>query len=843
MKDRNKSKEQLARELVEMRERIAGLEAVAEKYKRSEKVLMERERRFNDIVENAMAWFWEVDANGKYTYVSPVVEKISGYKPGEMLGKNFFDLFHPDDRKKLKNEANKYFDRKAPFREFINRNIHKSGRIVWLSTSGVPILDENGNLLGYRGEDTDITERKRAEEELRKSEERFRKIFDNIKDAIFVETPDGRILDVNKATCDLLGYTREELLSMRVGDVVAPDKAANLPPIIQEKTVKGSVYVETEELLKNGRQVPVEVSNTLVEIGGEKRVIAVLRDISVRKRAERELMERTNRINSQRAAILELSKEDLSDRDYALMRIVEVDARALGVERVNIWIFNEDHTEIVCLENYERSKDNHGKGMRISVNQYPAYFKALEKSRFIAADNALTDSGTREFADEYLIPSGISSMMDATVRLHGKTIGVVCHEHVGPMRQWTQDEKDFAGSIADMVSLALEASERKLAEEMLFHAQKMEAIGTLAGGLAHDFNNILAGIMGYAGLIQKRLDQESPLIEELKAVEGLSRRGADLTRALLTFSKRGRYHPKPFRINNVVEGVLKLVRKTSAEDISIEAELSPDVSNVFGDEGQLDQIFMNLCLNARQAMPRGGTLTIKTRNMKPGEEFLRVHPGLKEGSYVVVIVSDTGIGIDAGTRSRIFEPFFTTRAAQSGTGLGLSIVSGIVEKHGGCIEVESEVGIGTTFKVYLPATEGAVFTVPSWPVENLKGDETILMVDDESDFRRGTGSWLKMNGYTIIEAASGEEALEIVEERKGSIDIVLLDMVMGGMGGPKTFGRLKKMCPGLPVIVCTGYSMDTSSRRMVDVKADGFINKPFELVELAHKIRKVLDSH
>ncbi|MDP8247806.1 MAG: PAS domain S-box protein [Candidatus Tritonobacter lacicola] len=924
-----------------------------------------------------------------------------------------------------------------------------------------------------------------------KTEERFRMIFNKAKDGMFIETADGRIVDVNKAACRMLGYTREELCSMRVKDLMPSEIAAQLPETIQGETVRDGKYIETVNVRKDGTRLPVEVSGTLVEIWGEKMVIAILRDITERKKAEEELLEseekyraliettdtgyqildgagrvidanpefvrltghktldeivgrtviewtaahdkernaeelkkcmekgfvrnlemdyvdndgnitpieinakvvetaeglrilslcrditkrklaekklkgRMERIARQQAAILELSKEAFLDLDFALRRIMKVDALTLVIERVNIWLFNEDRSELVCLQNYRRSKDRYEEGGRLSLKRYPAYFKVLESSRIVAVNDAWSDPRTCEFTASYLSTYGITSMMDVPIRLHGEIIGLICHEHVGSMREWTRDEQDFAGSMADMVSLAFEASERvqakealqksqdryrtllrnipqkvfykdlnstyvlcnesyagdlkiepeefkgktdydffpkeladkyiaddrrimesgkievmeekyvigdkqavvqtfkapvrdekgdiigifgifwditdrKRAEEQLRHAQKMEAVGTLAGGLAHDFNNILAGIMGYASLAKMGLEKSSPLADDMESIEKLSRRGADLTQALLTFSRKGEYHPRPLGLNRVIDDVLKVMGRTAGKRVNIEPEMSPDVSNVMGDEGQLTQVIMNLCLNACEAMPEGGTLTVQTAAVKPGKEFYNIHPVLREGLYVAVSISDTGQGMDDETREHIFEPFFTTKAERSGTGLGLSIVSGIVESHGGCIEVESEPGSGTTFTVYIPATAEEEPVLRPGPPGTLRGHETILIVDDEEGFRLSARRWLNELGYATVAAANGEAALEVVREMGNEVDVVLLDMVMKGMGGAEVFKKMREVVPGLPVIICTGYSITGAARRTLEAGAADLIQKPFDMTELALKIRKVLD--
>ena len=402
--------------------------------------------------------------------------------------------------------------------------------------------------------------------------------------------------------------------------------------------------------------------------------------------------------------------------------------------------------------------------------------------------------------------------------------------------------RDQQGNAIGGLESFVDITDRKNLEEQLRHAQKMEAIGTLAGGVAHDFNNILAGLLGYVSLIKKALGPANPSFADLLSVEKLSWRGADLAKALLAFARKGKYQPRVLNVNGIVENALRVVRETAGSRIQIIEELSGDLPNVVADEGQIHQVIMNLMINACEAMPRRGSLTVRTEVAEPDEQFFTTHPGMKKGPHVAVSVTDTGAGMDAGTRERIFEPFFTTKDEKTGTGLGLSMVIGIIENHGGCIEVESEPGKGSTFTVYLPLTEKKRGAVRPEPAGAMAGDETVLLVDDEEDFRVSTGRQLEGMGYEVAGAASGREALAALEERGGEIDLVVLDMIMKGMDGAETFKKMRKIAPGLPVIICTGYQIDEGCRQLLGEGTCDFIRKPFAADALARKIREVLNS-
>jgi len=389
---------------------------------------------------------------------------------------------------------------------------------------------------------------------------------------------------------------------------------------------------------------------------------------------------------------------------------------------------------------------------------------------------------------------------------------------------------------------AYDVTEHRRIEQQLLQMQKMEAVGTLAGGLAHDFNNILSGIIGYITLIRSRVAKDGEARADLDTMEKLAWRGSDLTNSLLAFARKSEYHPGVFDVNRVVEEVLKVVGRTAGSCVKIKTELGPRLLHAIGDRGQCHQVVMNLCLNACDAMPGGGTLTIRTSVVTPPEEFLWTHPRMKKGPHVRISATDTGTGMDTATLNRIFEPFFTTKPGRTGRGLGLSMVNGIVERHGGGVMVASKPGKGSTFHVFFPATEESEKKEEILPMGVLRGSETLMVVDDEAAFREVTGRFLRGLGYTVIEATSGEKALKLLHEAKQKVDLVLLDMAMHKMGGADTFINLKRDFPDVPVIICTGFSVDYNCQRALDEGAKDFIQKPFDPNALALKIRSVLGN-
>ena len=403
---------------------------------------------------------------------------------------------------------------------------------------------------------------------------------------------------------------------------------------------------------------------------------------------------------------------------------------------------------------------------------------------------------------------------------------------------------DHEGRPAGVLVMLRNISERKELEAKLLQAHKMEAIGTLAGGVAHDFNNILQAISGYTQLLMSGKSPGDGDYEKLKAIETSAERAGKLTRQLLIFGRKVESQLRPVDLNNEVRQVSSLLERTIPRMINIRMNLAPDIGIINADPVQLEQIMMNLGVNARDVMPQGGDLTFETRNRILDEDFSRAHPGCRPGDYVLLEISDTGHGMDRKTVEHIFEPFFTTKETGKGTGLGLAMVYGIVKSHGGYIVCESAPGRGTTFRIYFPALEA---TVPEPPeTEDGKAvpgeNETILIVDDDTHVLDIAREMLKALDYTILTAGSGEKALSVYIAHKDRVRLVILDLNMPGMGGEQCLRELLTITPQLKVIVATGYSVTETEKKLLYSGASAFVGKPYRLKEMARIIREVLDS-
>ena len=396
----------------------------------------------------------------------------------------------------------------------------------------------------------------------------------------------------------------------------------------------------------------------------------------------------------------------------------------------------------------------------------------------------------------------------------------------------------FRGVLRDVSERKRTEDERRKLETQLQQAQKMESIGTLAGGIAHDFNNILMGIQGNASLMLLKIDSSHPNFEKAKNIERYIQNGTELTKQLLGFARRGKYLVKATDLNEIIEKSSALFGRTKKE-IQIHTRLTKDIWTAEVDQGQIDQVLLNLYVNAAQAMPEGGDLYLETENVVLDHTYVKPYK-VEPGKYIRISVADTGVGIDKENQKRIFEPFFTTKEMGRGTGLGLASVYGIVKNHGGYINVYSEKDQGTRFTIYLPASEKEIIEEQEPIAALTKGTGTILLIDDEEMIIDIGEELLVELGYKVLAARSGPEALDVYAKKYESIDLVIMDMIMPGMGGGEAFDRLKKINPKVKVLLSSGYSINGQASRILKRGCDGFIQKPFHMKQLSEKIHSII---
>jgi PAS domain S-box-containing protein len=630
---------------------------------------------------------------------------------------------------------------------------------------------------------------------LRNSNLRFGGVVQISEDAIMTVDEAQRITLFNPGAERIFGYPAEAMLGKSL-HLLLPERYRTMherhvaafrssSDVLRPMNARGVIYGQRAD----GSEFPAEASISKFEAAGETILTVRLRDISERQAAEERLR--------QMAAIVEFSQDAIVGEDLS-GKIISWNP---GAEN----LYGYTAAEAI------------GRDARMLLPPGP---------------------GDRDEVGDNLrkVQDGTSTTQD-TVRLRrdGKTIEVALT--VSPIR-------DQTGAVTGAATIARDIRERKRLEGQLQHAQKMEAVGRLAGGVAHDFNNLLSVIVGYGYLIQSSVPAGDPLRNAADEIMGASERAGSLTRQLLAFSRKQVMRPEVLDLNAILDGIGRMLPRLIGEDIDIHLAPAAGLHRIKVDPGQVEQVIMNLVVNARDAMPNGGRLTVETANVDFGEEEAR-HHGIRSGSYVLLAVSDTGHGMDNETRARIFEPFFTTKEPGKGTGLGLATVYGIVSQSNGHIWVYSEPGCGTTFKVYFPSTGEAAATAAASarPEPALCGQETVLLVEDESRLRELLIHVLHDRGYKVLAAADGAEALRIAGQQKSPVDLLMTDVVMPGIRGQVLAEELLRKHPGMAVLYMSGYTDNALTHRGNALHGAAFLQKPFTPDQVLRVVRQVLDDN
>jgi two-component system cell cycle sensor histidine kinase/response regulator CckA len=618
-------------------------------------------------------------------------------------------------------------------------------------------------------------------------------VVESSDDAILSTTLAGVFTSWNPAAERLYGWTAGEAVGRHVSFIVPPDRAEELSWITQGLGRGERVEpFETVRLRKDGTRVEVSVTVSPVR-GGDGRLIGVskiARDISARRRAEAE-----------------------GQRAFNLLRAV--------VEGIPDAVFVKDREGKYLLCNESAARFAGRTAAEVLGSDDTAVFDPDSARECIAQARRVMATRQAETAEETLTAAGVTRTYLAT----------------------TAPYLDESGAVLGVVGIAHDVTRQRALEGQFRQAQKMEAFGQLAGGVAHDFNNLLTVINGYSELLIQRLPPGDPSAEFLREINIAGERSASLTRQLLVFSRKQVVVPRILDLNRVIADTERMLQRVIGEDVRLATSLAGGLGSVRADEGLLQQVLMNLVVNARDAMPQGGKLTIETRNVELDEAHARVHAGVAPGPFVLLAVSDTGCGMTAEVKGHLFEPFFTTKGVGKGTGLGLATVYGIVKQADGHVVVHSEVGVGTSFEVYLPRSDQPARAGSS--LSGIKapprGTETVLLVEDDDGVRSLTRHMLQNFGYTVLEASGGAAALRVAGEHAGPIHLLITDVVMPGMSGRQVAVGVAGLHPEARVLYTSGYTDDAVVRHGILHADVYFLPKPFSPLALAYKVREVLD--
>lgn len=627
---------------------------------------------------------------------------------------------------------------------------------------------------------------------LKESEARYRRIVDGAKEIIYRIDPTGHFCFVNPTAAAIVQRRAEDSIGLHYISLIRKDYREQTSKFYAEqiRTRNPVTYYEFPAVAADGSEVWIGQNVQLVIENDEVVELQALgRDITACKKIEQQLLD--------------------SEQRYRLL--FEANPHPM-------WVYDREDCSILAVNN-------------AAVQSYG--YSAEEFLAMTVMDIRPPDEKER-FAPR--LSAAISNDSSKT-RKHLKKDGSIIDVEINGL------PVTFDGKNARLIT-ATDVTARLRAEEQLRQSQKMEAVGQLAGGIAHDFNNLLTAISGYSEMALRSLEPDLPVRRHIEEIQKASTRAASLTRQLLAFSRKQVLQPTVLNITAAVIETEKLLRRLIGEDIELITQLTPDVGQTKADPGQIEQVLMNLVVNARDAMPDGGKITIETSNVYLDEGYASKHPSAEVGAYVLLAVSDTGTGMDATVQKRIFEPFFTTKETGKGTGLGLSTVYGVVKQSGGNIAVHSELGKGTSFKVYLPrvATVVQAGRALSAPLSIPPGTETILLVEDEQMVRTMARHILELSGYNVLEAASGSEAMEICKDHIGTVHLLLTDVVMPKMSGPRLSEEVMKMCPHIGILYMSGYTDNVMMHHGVLKEGVSFLQKPFSPDALVLKIREILDT-
>jgi PAS domain S-box-containing protein len=756
--------------------------------KQMEEAIKERDEHYRALVEESFDGILIIKET-KVIFVNSRLCQMMGYSKEELEGMDHWLTVHPDHRDVVRERSLARMRGESVPPSYQVKKQRKDGSVfdAEIHARAIEIQGAPGVQVWIR----DISESKRAETALRESEERFRTAFQTSPDpAAISRLSDGVFIEANDGFTELSGFTREEVIGKSSLEINMWHDPGDRDRLVAGLNERGYVKnLEARFRQKDGSVRSGLMSARIIFIGGEPHILSVTRDVEEWKRAEQALRESEERYRT-------LFEESIDAVYITTREGVLVDANQAFLDLFGFRREEARSMEIVQI-----------------------YTDAADRKRFQEEIERIGSVGDYEVRFRKKDGTRIEGLLSATVR------------------------RDKDGTILGYQGIVRDVTEQRKLQSQLLQAQKMEAVGTMAGGIAHDFNNLLQAILGYSDLLLMKKQPGDPDRKRLEVIQHAARDGADLVSRILMFSRKVESKVRPIDLNEEIRRVEKLLRRTLPRMIQIDLVLGEDLRIIDADPAQIEQVLLNLAVNAQHAMPNGGQILIETKNLSLSDAYLRKHLGARPGDYVLVTVSDTGVGMETELLDRIFEPFFTTKTNAGGTGLGLSIVHGIVSQHGGYIRCYSEPGKGTSFKIYFPVSASELIPDLTMTREMPAfGTETILVVDDDDRVREMGRQMIEIGGYKVLCASSGEEALEMYTSHRGEISLIILDLIMPGMGGSRCLEELIRIDPDVAVLVASGYSENGLRVREQLAGARGFIRKPYDAIDILIAIRKVLDE-
>ncbi|HOP25979.1 MAG TPA: PAS domain S-box protein [Candidatus Sabulitectum sp.] len=761
--------------------------------KRAEQALREAESRYRHLVENSQSVIYELLPHGILDYVSPSWQSHLGFSSSEAVGKHFHEFVYPEDMAFCSRglKATEEAGEALPAAEF--RVVHKNGSLRWFRSVVTPLFDDSGELSRFVGNALDVTEARAREERIRL----LGQMLDSAPASITIHDTGGAFLYANRETLRLHGYEEEsDFRSVNLHRLDVPESEALLAERFDRIDREGEASFEVMHYRKDGSTFPLHVQAKKISWQGKQAVLSIATDITERTLAERALHESEARFR----ALVEQSPYAiflLQDGRYIYCN--PAGARLLG---------HEDPSELQGVD---------------PLLQLSPEYRPLVKRRMMKTASGESNSPVEL---KFIHPSGEerwSYSTSVSVNMNGRPAAIIVGQDITEKKR-------------------MERENRRL-EERFQQFQRLESVGRLAGGVAHDLNNLLTPILGYGEMLRESLPRGRER-ENLEHIQNAGEKARELVQQLLAFSRRQTLQFRSLDINTLVGDFIPLLQRTITEDILIDFLPFGDPLHIMGDRGQLEQVLMNLAVNAQDAMPEGGSLIIETNRVEVPTDLPGSGDEMQPGTYASLVVSDTGTGMEPDVCSQVFEPFYTTKSMTEGTGLGLATVYGIVKQHDGYVWVDSVPGEGSRFSVYLPLLSGCAETLPEGPAAPGEpvGSETVLLVEDDDQVRSLACEILSRTGYRMITASSGSQALGMVSELEEPLHLLLTDVVMPGMNGRELYGALKETIPDLKVLYMSGYPDEVIASRGVVETGINFIQKPFSAALLASRVRGVLDS-